>query len=155
MLDPDMIDYDSVIQPEVASGASGECDAISYQRLMRAFGPKQDAVIDEGLDEALDAILKTCSTNNHPVSQRSQIMIRNYIRTASLLMDRGSADTRFAPLDYAVSQKILPSIAGSAENYDEFLHALEEQCAGLPITRGRLRHILEAGSSSGYYQFFA
>ena len=155
MLDPDMIDNDSITQPEGAFEVSNTYDAISYERLMRAFGPRPDAIIDEGLDEALDAILKTCSANNHPVSQRSQIMIRNYIRTASLLMDRGSADTRFAPLDYAVSQKILPSIAGSAESYDEFLHALEEQCAGLPITRGRLRHILETGSGSGYYQFFA
>lgn len=155
MLDPDMIDYDSPAQPEGASEAPSTYDSISYQRLMRAFGPKRDAMIDEGLDEVLDAILKTCSANDHPVSQRSQIMIRNYIRTASLLMDRGSADTRFAPLDYAVSQKILPSIAGSAESYDEFLRALDEQCAGLPITRGRLRHILDAGSGSGYYQFFA
>ena len=122
---------------------------------MRAFGPKSGAVIDEGLEESLDAIFKTCSANQHPVSQRSQIMIRNYVATTSLLMDRDSSDTRLAPLDYAVSQKILPTISGSSDNYDGFLHALEDQCANLPITRGRLRHILDVGSSNGYYQFFA
>jgi hypothetical protein len=158
MLDPDMIDYDSVAQSASASTQIEEPtshDAISYQRLMKAFGPKQNSIIDESLEEALDSILKVCSTHSHPVSQRSQIMIRNYVATASLLMDRDSADTRFAPLDYAVSQKILPSIAGSAEQYDDFLRALDEQCAGLPITRERLHHILDAGSGSGYYQFFA
>lgn len=158
MLDPDMVDYDAVTQPEenlAAPEATTTCDAISYQRLMRAFGPKKDAVVDEGLEETLDAIFKTCSANHHPVSQRSQIMIRNYIATTAVLMDRDSADTRLAPLDYAVSQKILPSISGSSENYDGYLHALEDQCASLPITRGRLRHILDTGSSSGYYQFFA
>ena len=82
-------------------------------------------------------------------------MIRNYVATASLLMDRDSADTRLAPLDYAIAQKILPSIAGSAEQYDDYLHALDEQCANLPVTRERLRHILRVGSGSGYYQFFA
>lgn len=158
MLDSDMIDYDSALQ----SGETPESpeaptlrDAISYQRLMKAFGPRRDVMIDESLEEILDTILKVCSSNSHPVSQRSQIMIRNYIATSSMLMDRDSADAKFAPLDYAVSQKILPSIAGSAEHYDVFLHALDEQCSNLPITRARLRHILDVGSSSGYYQFFA
>ena len=158
MLDPDMIDYDAVTQPEenlTAPEATTVHDAISYHRLMRAFGPKKDAIVDEGLEETLDAIVKTCSANHHPVSQRSQIMIRNYIITTSLLMDRDSADTRLAPLDYAVSQKILPSISGSSENYDGYLRALEDQCASLPKTRARLRYILDTGSSSGYYQFFA
>lgn len=157
MLDPDLIDYDAVAQPEEGPEAPAATvhDAISYQRLMRAFGPKRGAVIDEGLEESLDAIFKTCSANQHPVSQRSQIMIRNYVATTSLLMDRDSSDTRLAPLDYAVSQKILPTISGSSDNYDGFLHALEDQCANLPITRGRLRHILDVGSSNGYYQFFA
>lgn len=158
MLDPDMIDYDAVTQPEdnlETTEAMTTCDAISYQRLMRAFGPKKGAIIDASIEETLDAIFKTCSAYYHPVSQRSQIMIRNYVATTSLLMDRDSADTRLAPLDYAVSQKILPSISGSSENYDGYLHALEDQCASLPITRGRLRHILDTGSSSGYYQFFA
>lgn len=157
MLDPDLIDYDAVAQPEEGPEAPAATvhDAISYQRLMRAFGPKSGAVIDEGLEESLDAIFKTCSANQHPVSQRSQIMIRNYVATTSLLMDRDSSDTRLAPLDYAVSQKILPTISGSSDNYDGFLHALEDQCANLPITRGRLRHILDVGSSNGYYQFFA
>ena len=157
MLDPDLIDYDAVAQPEEGPEAPAATvhDAISYQRLMRAFGPKSGAVIDEGLEESLDAIFKTCSANQHPVSQRSQIMIRNYVAITSLLMDRDSSDTRLAPLDYAVSQKILPTISGSSDNYDGFLHALEDQCANLPITRGRLRHILDVGSSNGYYQFFA
>ncbi len=158
MLDPDMIEYDAVAQPEEnleIPETTTTCDAISYQRLMQAFGPKKAVAIDGSLEEMLDAIFKTCSAHHHPVSQRSQIMIRNYVATTSLLMDRDSADTRLAPLDYAVSQKILPSISGSSENYDGYLHTLEEQCANLPITRGRLRHILDTGSSSGYYQFFA
>lgn len=158
MLDPDMIDYDSVAQSGDTFGpleSSSARDAISYERLMRAFGPKRGEMIDESQEEVLDAILKTCSTSSHPVSQRSQIMIRNYIATASLLMDRDSADTRLAPLNYAVAQKILPSIAGSAEQYDDFLHALDEHCASLPVTRERLRHILRVGSGSGYYQYFA
>ena len=158
MLDPDMIDYDSVAQPGDNAeplGPSSARDAVSYERLMRAFGPRRDVMIDESLEEVLDTVLKTCSAYSHPVSQRSQIMIRNYVATASLLMDRDSADTRLAPLDYAIAQKILPSIAGSAEQYDDYLHALDEQCANLPVTRERLRHILRVGSGSGYYQFFA
>ncbi|MDO4539084.1 MAG: hypothetical protein Q4B54_13050, partial [Coriobacteriales bacterium] len=130
-------------------------EAISYDRLMRAFGPmRRETVMDEAIEEPFGKILKVCSAYQHPISQRSQIMMRDYIATASQLMERDATDDRLAPLDYAISQKVLPAIAGAAEQYDEFLQRLDEQCAALPLTHGRLKHIMDYGASSGYYQFF-
>ena len=81
-------------------------------------------------------------------------MMANYVRTAAGLMDRASRDMAYAPVDYAVSQKVLPTLSGAQGRLGSLLEELAG-VGGLPLTSARARHMLEVGNDSGYYQFFA
>lgn len=66
--------------------------------------------------------------------------------------------TMFAPLDYAVAQKILPTINGTGERYAYLVKELLAECAdqSMPICAKHLERIERNGSADlGFYQFFS
>ena len=156
LLDPDKIenDEDQTLSPSYEE-AVASYEPLSYKRLMDVFGPQGQMTIDAQTDELLGSVLKACEDARKPVSQRSQIMIRNYVRTASRLMDTSSVKERYAPLDFAVAQKILPLVSGTPESCKPLLDGLEKACAQLPHSLRLCQNMQELGKSTGYYQFFA
>jgi hypothetical protein len=80
-------------------------------------------------------------------------MVRSYYSVASRYMDR---DNWIAPLDYAVSQKILPIINGTGKHYQTLLTELRETCRNMPLCEYHIARILKAAEENmGFYQFFA
>ena len=129
---------------------------ISFQSLLKAFSPK-DQKFDPTILEEWNAIQTIFSSNKMPIFPRNLKMVRNYFQVAFSCMDTSREENRFAPLDYAVSQKILPTINGTGEKYKGLVDALLTRCAGkLPLCHQHLLRIQEAAENSlGFYQFFA
>lgn len=127
--------------------------AIPLSTIESAFGVR-DMQMPAGLAAKFQEVLACCAASNHPVSPRSQLMMRNYIVTASDLMDTSSASTTYDPVDFAVAQKVLPQICGTEDRVRNLLDGLGA-ITGLPKTKQRIEHILEVGGDSGFYQFFA
>ena len=127
--------------------------AVPLSTIESAFGVRETQM-PAGLAAKFQEVLTCCATSNHPVSPRSQLMMRNYIVTASNLMDTSSASTTYDPVDFAVAQKVLPQICGTEDRVRSLLDGLGA-ITGLPKTKQRIEHILEVGGDSGFYQFFA
>ena len=127
--------------------------AVPLSTIESAFGVRETQM-PAGLAAKFQEVLTCCATSNHPVSPRSQLMMRNYIVTASNLMDTSSASTTYDPVDFAVAQKVLPQICGTEDRVRNLLDGLGA-ITGLPKTKQRIEHILEVGGDSGFYQFFA
>ena len=70
-------------------------------------------------------------------------------------MSKDSVDEKFAPLDYAVAQKILPSINGSGDVYRKLVDDLLAECGSMPLCNKHLIRIKQvANDNMGFYQFF-
>lgn len=132
---------------------SGDWAAVPYAKLEEAFGvaahsklPMKPEVL-----QLWKAIRAAMQESQMPVMPRNINMVENYVKTASLYM----SDT-FAPLDYAMAQKILPTLSGSGERMKDCLTQLHRLCDGkLPRTASLLARMLEAGKHNmEMYQFF-
>lgn len=130
-------------------------NVISFNALLKAFSPK-DQTIDPTILEEWNAIQTIFSSNKMPIFPRNLKMVRNYFQVAFSCMDTSREENRFAPLDYAVSQKILPTINGTGEKYKGLVDALLTRCSGkLPLCCQHLLRIKEAAENNlGFYQFF-
>ena len=128
--------------------------AISYANLQRAFGIKRDPTPAQEQQTKLREVLEACARHKWIVSPRSQRMMSNYIQTAAELMDLGTADDAYAPVDFAVTQKILPLVNGPADRIQSLVDDLSE-IGGLPRMAERLARMRELGEESGFYQYFA
>jgi hypothetical protein len=96
-----------------------------------------------------------------PLTPRRINMVTNYCLVAGEYMDTRSAETRYASLDYAVAQKILPSINGVGERYTKLVDGLLNECKSdecndaMPLCRKHLERMKSAAIENvGYYQFF-
>lgn len=152
-LDPEVFDADA------EELFSPPCDfkdepAFSFAKLQEAFGPRRDAAPSADLRAKLREVMDVCAKHGHSVSPRSQKMVWGYLRAADGLMDRSTAQSQYAPVDFAVAQKILPLLSGAEERLEGLLRDLG-QVNGLPVVKGRVEHMLEVGNGSGYYQYFA
>jgi len=136
-----------------ADSIQDDKDVISYDSLERLFNKKKE---DRIIDEKWDAIQAGFEEANIPILPRNLIKVRNYISTACCYMELNAADTRFAPLDYALVQKILPTINGTGTKYEALVDYLIEKCkSGLPMSLKHLQRIKEAAENNmGFYQFF-
>lgn len=152
-LDPQTIVFGED-EPVRASFDPVASKAYSYQALQRAFGPKAGALLSVELKAKFKEVLDLCARHRFSVSPRSQRMMLDYACTASNLMDCSSAQDQYAPVDYAVAQKVLPALSGTEERLGGLLEELS-LVGGLPLTKARVEHMLEAGEDSGYYQYFA
>ena len=128
---------------------------VAFPSLMKAFAPK-DQKIDSTILEEWNAIQTIFNSNKMPIFPRNLKMVRNYFQVAFSCMDTSREENRFAPLDYAVSQKILPTLNGTGEKYGGLVDALLTRCAGkLPLCQRHLLRIKEVAENNlGFYQFF-
>ncbi|MCL2710796.1 MAG: hypothetical protein FWE95_07935 [Planctomycetaceae bacterium] len=128
---------------------------ISFQSLLKAFSPTNQK-FDPTILEEWTAIQTIFSSNKMPIFPRNLKMVRNYFQVAFSCMDTSREENRFAPLDYAVSQKILPTINGTGEKYKGLVDALLTRCSGkLPLCYQHLLRIRDAAENNlGFYQFF-
>ena len=140
--------------PVMVSDA-GPAKVIAFHSMLKAFSPK-DQKIDPTILEEWNAIQTIFSSNKMPIFPRNLKMVRNYFQVAFSCMDTSREENRFAPLDYAVSQKILPTINGTGEKYGDLVDALLTRCSGkLPLCYHHLLRIREAAENNlGFYQFF-
>ena len=153
-LDSRVADFD-LDEPDTVFDPSG-VRAFSYERLMQAFGGgRERPALDPTLVDTFREVVGICSEARRPISQRSQRMVMRYLSAASPLMETGTADSRYAPLDYALMQKVLPMMAGPVEEVAALLKALGDRCADLPMTSEKVVTMLEMGEDSGFVQFFA
>jgi hypothetical protein len=134
---------------------AGPAKVVSFPALMKAFSPK-DQKIDPTILEEWNAIQTIFSSNKLPIFPRNLKMVRNYFQVAFSCMDTSREENRFSPLDYAVSQKILPTLNGTGEKYGGLVDALLTRCSGkLPLCQRHLLRIQEAAENNlGFYQFF-
>lgn len=128
---------------------------VSYADLVATFGKRATPTMDNAIETVFTDVRRVCAAHRHPISPRSQTMMRNYICTANDLMETGFAANRYDPIDFAVAQKVLPGISGPRENCEALLDDLAAACSGLPQTLKIIDNMKSSGETSGYYQFFA
>lgn len=125
----------------------------SYEKLQEVFGAHAGDRMGNDARNKLKEVLDVCAAYRFPVSPRSQKMMKDYIATAERLMNTSSVQATYAPVDFAVAQKVLPQLAGTEERILELLQKLDA-INGLPETKKRIQRMLEVGSEHGYYQYF-
>ena len=128
-----------------------------FSALSAAFLPWGDAGIgDEGISSKWTKIQSIFKLHKLPIMPRNLRMVHTYCAIACRYMDTRTSENRFAPLDYAVSQKILPIINGTGERYHNLLKGLKEECKSMPLCHHHITRILKAADENmGFYQFFA
>ena len=131
---------------------------VSYRSLIEAFG--NEKYEEENSSFSLNlikwkkvmAVFKECHL---PIMPRNRLMVERYMKTAGRFMEC-SGDNIYSLTDYAVSQKILPTINGSGENYKRLMERLSNEVEELPIAKEHLERIKRvAAQNMGFYQFFA
>lgn len=137
------------------------CDSdsiISFGDLISAFKNKDENNIDDSINSKWNAIQKIFRESRLPIAPRNLKMVKNYCSVACKCMKQDDTQTKFAPLDYAFSQKILPTISGTGDNYKRLIEELLKECTDefMPISAKHLERIkIVAENNMGYYQFFA
>ena len=132
-------------------------NTFDYSSLEAAFAKvSKDVELNKTIAIKWDSIQKKFKDNNIPIMPRNLKMVKNYCFVASALMDTQTEETKFAPIDYAVAQKILPTINGTGENYKRLIEDLLQECENMPISQKHLRRMKEVAERNlGFYQFFA
>ena len=148
------------IDDEIEEDLENYEDMVSFDSLKTAFCVSEEDVIDESIANKWNAIQsifrsEQCSL---PIMPRNLKMVKNYCAVACKCMDRDTPTTKLAPLDYAFSQKILPTINGTGENYRTLISELLKECTeqNMPISAKHLKRMQRvAENNMGFYQFFA
>jgi hypothetical protein len=130
---------------------------IPYSVLSSLFTPQDDSLISvDAISNKWIKIQNIFKQNKIPIMPRNQKMVQSYCTIACKYMDMQGMETQFAPLDYAISQKILPIINGIGEQYKTLLTHLKTVCDGMPLCLNHLERMLKAADENlGFYQFFA
>lgn len=152
MLEPTRID------DEIDENIDNLEDMVSFDDLKSAFCIRESDVIDEAIQNKWTAIQKIFSDHSLQIMPRNLKMIKNYCAVGCRCMERDTPATKLAPLDYALSQKILPTINGNGENYHSLIENLQKECTmqNMPITAKHLDRIKRvAENNMGFYQFFS
>ena len=151
MLEPTRVD------DEIDEDIDNAEDMISFEAMKKAFCIRDDDVIDEAVRNKWNAIQKIFKDRSLQIMPRNLKMVRNYCAVACRCMERDTP-TKFAPLDYAFSQKILPTINGNGENYRMLIEDLLKECTvqNMPISAKHLERMKRiAENNMGFYQFFS
>lgn len=152
MLEPTRIDDESDEEIENFE------DMISFAAMKAAFCIGKNDVIDEAIQNKWNAVQKIFRDHSLPIMPRNQKMVKNYCAVGCRCMERDTPATKYAPLDYAFSQKILPTINGNGENYRLLIEDLLKECTmqNMPISAKHLERMKRiAESNMGFYQFFS
>ena len=128
---------------------------ISYPVLQQIFLKRDDDQYNDSIKNKWNSIMQLFKSDkcSLPIMPRSQRMVENYCHVACRCMDMSN---RLTPLDYAFSQKILPTINGMGENYKYLISELINICDDMPMTKKHLlRMYANAERNLGFYQFFS
>ena len=152
MLEPTRVD------DEIDEDIKNAEDMVAFGDMKAAFCAQEDDVIDEAMQNKWNAIQKIFRDRSLQIMPRNLKMVRNYCAVACRCMERDTPSTKFAPLDYAISQKILPTINGNGENYRMLIEDLLKECTAqnMPISAKHLERMKRiAENNMGFYQFFS
>ena len=152
MLEPTRVD------DEIDEDIKNVEDMVSFEAMKAAFCIREDDVIDEAVQNKWNAIQKIFRDRSLQIMPRNLKMVKNYCAVGCRCMERDTPATKFAPLDYALSQKILPTINGNGENYRMLIEDLLKECTAqnMPISAKHLERMKRiAENNMGFYQFFS
>lgn len=152
MLEPTRID------DEVDENVENCEDMISFAAMKTAFCTRENDIIDEAIQNKWNAIQKIFKDQSLQIMPRNLKMIKNYCAVGCRCMERDTPVTKLAPLDYALSQKILPTINGNGENYRSLIENLLKECTAqnMPLTAKHLERMKRAAERNmGFFQFFS
>ena len=152
MLEPTRVD------DEIDEDIENAEDMVSFEAMKAAFCIREDDVIDEAVQDKWNFIQKIFRDRSLQIMPRNLKMVRNYCAVGCRCMERDTPATKFAPLDYALSQKILPTINGNGENYRMLIEDLLKECTSqnMPISAKHLERMKRvAENNMGFYQFFS
>lgn len=152
MLEPTRID------DEVDENIENCGDMISFAAMKAAFCTRENDIIDEAIQNKWNAVQKVFRDHSLQITPRNQKMVKNYCAVGCRCMEHDTPATKYAPLDYAFSQKILPTINGNGENYRLLIEELLRECTiqNMPISAKHLERMKRiAESNMGFYQFFS
>ena len=152
MLEPSRIDE------EMDDNVENADSMIAFGDIKDAFSVREDDSIDEAIQNKWITIQKIFKDRLMQIMPRNLKMVKKYCAVACRCMERDTPSTRFAPLDYAFSQKILPTINGSGENYELLIEDLLKECTSqnMPLTAKHLERMKRnATDNLGFYQFFS
>lgn len=152
MLEPSRID------DEADEDIENIVDMVSFGDIKEAFSVEESDKIDEAIQNKWNAIQKIFRDRALQIMPRNQKMVKNYCAVACRCMERDTPATKLAPLDYAFSQKILPTINGTGDNYRLLIEDLMKECTAqnMPISAKHLDRMKRvAENNMGFYQFFS
>lgn len=152
MLEPTRID------DEIDEDIENFEDMVSFDVMKAAFCIGEEDVMDEAIQNKWNAIQKIFRDYSLQIMPRNLKMVKNYCAVGCRCMERDTPATKYAPLDYALSQKILPTINGNGENYHKLIEDLLKECTAqnMPISAKHLERMKRvAENNMGFYQFFS
>ena len=134
---------------------------VSWEKIKEVFvAPREKNILfDSEIQKIYEGVKGLLKSVDLSISPRVDIAIRKYWYVASKLMeeDEYTNGANIIALDYAVSQKILPKIAGSGDEYADWLEELKSFCFENNLLRSAdiLSEIIERGNRQmKYFQFF-
>lgn len=142
----------------MCSDINTKYDVVSYSSLKRAFSPIVGDVIDAAITNKWNSIRAIYKKNSFQIMPRNLIMVHNYCLVACKEMRCDTPSTKFSPIDYAFSEKILPLINGTGIEYKNLINELLKVCSAqdMPMSNKHLLRIKDfAENNMGYYQFFS
>ena len=151
VLEPNQISDETISHNEVINNER----VISFNGLLNSFTVLESDTIDELIMTKWNGIQRVFRNRGMQIMPRNLKMVRNYCLVACRCMQKDTPDARFAPLDYAIAQKILPTINGTGDRYLKLIEDLLLECNGMPLCNKHLNRIKQvAAENMGFYQFF-
>lgn len=156
-LDPQKIELDS---PEGNEDLLYKDKIVPFAALKQLFSPQSEDTLPKDLASKWQEIQEIFASSEcaMPIRPRNLKMVHNYCLVASSCMNCHGDNGRLAPLDYAIAQKILPTINGNGERYSILISKLQESCTheSMPLCAKHIERMQRAGNADlGFYQFFS
>ncbi|MDO4502811.1 MAG: hypothetical protein Q4D06_06465 [Coriobacteriia bacterium] len=128
----------------------------SYGKLMEVFAPQgMVGIAEASTRRLLREVFAACAKNGAPVSYRCQRAMARYVAVAEPLMNEIGSGGGARAVDFAVAQRVLPSINGVGDRTKRLLDAIGEVSPVLETTNSLVAHMTAVGEYDGFYQFFA
>lgn len=148
------------IQTDIEDTPNKTMPMMPFASLINAFTPQAGTKLESSIEDKWQIIQDIFASEECalPIRPRNLMMVNNYCVVAQKCMERNNQSTKLAPLDYAVAQKILPTINGTGERYMHLVENLLQECnaESMPLCAKHLKRIQRNGGADlGFYQFFA
>lgn len=163
LLEHDMFEIDDFDSYLRINEDECKCDGlIMFQDLIKCFSytsynDSNDESIHQ-IKKELHEFYKIFREHNIFISSRVHKMIENYLKTGCNLFKKTEATSyEYVALDYAIAQKILPTINGYGEEYETFLKSIMDKFdkKNMMKCKNIVNNIIKKGNiNMKYYQFF-